>query len=130
MFKKILIANPWEIACRLAVTARRMGIQTVPLHSDADARAKHVALCDEAVHIGGNAPRDTYLRQARTSEAATATGAQPTHPGYVFLSETAAFARACAEACLVFIGPPPTAIEDMGLKAGAKQLMEKAGVPL
>jgi len=130
MFKKILIANRGEIACRVAVTARRMGIQTVALHSDADARAKHVALCDEAVHIGGNAPRDSYLRQDRIIEAATATGAQAIHPGYGFLSENAAFARACAEAGLVFIGPPPSAIEDMGLKAGAKQLMEKAGVPL
>ena len=130
MFKKILIANRGEIACRVAATARRMGIRTVAVYSDADTAAKHVAACDEAVHIGGSAPRDSYLRWDRIIEAARASGAQAVHPGYGFLSENDEFARACAEAGLVFIGPPPSAIQAMGLKAESKQLMEKAGVPL
>ena len=130
MFKKILIANRGEIACRVAATARRMAIKTVVVYSDADANAKHVAYCDEAVHIGGSAPKDSYLRWERIIEAAQATGAQAIHPGYGFLSENEAFAQACADAGLVFIGPPPSAIRAMGLKAESKQLMEKAGVPL
>jgi len=130
MFTKILIANRGEIACRVAATARRMAIRTVAVYSDADAHAKHVAACDESVHIGGNAPKDSYLRWERIIEAAQATGAQAIHPGYGFLSENEDFARACAEAGLVFIGPPPSAIKDMGLKAESKQLMERAGVPL
>jgi 3-methylcrotonyl-CoA carboxylase alpha subunit len=130
MFNKILIANRGEIACRVAATARRMAIRTVAVYSDADAHAKHVAACDESVHIGGNAPKDSYLRWERIIEAAQATGAQAIHPGYGFLSENEDFARACAEAGLVFIGPPPSAIKDMGLKAESKQLMERAGVPL
>ncbi|NKE68114.1 acetyl/propionyl/methylcrotonyl-CoA carboxylase subunit alpha [Ramlibacter sp. RBP-2] len=130
MFKKILIANRGEIACRVAATARRMAIRTVAVYSDADAGAKHVAACDEAVHIGGSAPRDSYLRWDRIIEAARATGAEAIHPGYGFLSENDEFARACAEAGLVFIGPPASAILAMGLKAESKQLMEKAGVPL
>ena len=130
MFKKILIANRGEIACRVAATARRMAIQTVAVYSDADANAKHVSACDEAVHIGGSSPKDSYLRWERIIEAAKASGAQAIHPGYGFLSENEAFARACAEAGLVFIGPPPSAIQAMGLKAESKQLMEKAGVPL
>ncbi|WP_445263698.1 acetyl-CoA carboxylase biotin carboxylase subunit [Ramlibacter sp. PS3R-8] len=130
MFKKILIANRGEIACRVAATARRMAIQTVAVYSDADARAKHVEACDEAVHIGGSAPKESYLRWERIIEAARATGAQAIHPGYGFLSENEAFATACAEAGLVFIGPPAAAIQAMGLKSESKQLMEKAGVPL
>ena len=130
MFKKILIANRGEIACRVAATARKLGIRTVAVYSDADANAKHVLACDEAVHIGGSAPRDSYLRADRIIEAAKATGAQAVHPGYGFLSENEDFAQACADAGLVFIGPPPSAIKAMGLKAAAKQLMEKAGVPL
>ncbi len=130
MFKKILIANRGEIACRVAATARRMGVQTVAVYSDADASAKHVAACDEAVHIGGSAPKDSYLRWERILEAARATGAQAVHPGYGFLSENEEFAEACAKAGLVFIGPPASAIQAMGLKAESKQLMEKAGVPL
>src|SRR5512140_2097899 len=129
MFKKILIANRGEIACRVAATARRMAIRTVAVYSDADANAKHVAACDEAVHIGGSVPKDSYLRWERILEAAKATGAQAIHPGYGFLSENEAFARACADAGLVFIGPPPSAIKAMGLKAESKQLMEKARVP-
>jgi 3-methylcrotonyl-CoA carboxylase alpha subunit len=130
MFTKILIANRGEIACRVAATTRRMAIRSVAVYSDADAHAKHVAACDEAVHIGGSAPRDSYLRWERIIEAAKATGAQAIHPGYGFLSENEEFAQACAEAGLVFIGPPPSAIKDMGLKAESKQLMERAGVPL
>ncbi|HWI81053.1 acetyl/propionyl/methylcrotonyl-CoA carboxylase subunit alpha [Ramlibacter sp.] len=130
MFSKILIANRGEIACRVASTARRMAIRTVAVYSDADANAKHVLACDEAVHIGGSAPRDSYLRWERIIEAARASGAQAVHPGYGFLSENEGFARACAEAGLVFIGPPASAIQAMGLKAESKQLMERAGVPL
>jgi len=130
MFKKILIANRGEIACRVAATARRLGVQTVAVYSDADAQAKHVSACDEAIHIGGSAPKDSYLQWARIIAAAQATGAQAIHPGYGFLSENADFARACAAAGVVFIGPPAAAIEAMGLKAESKRLMEQAGVPL
>ena len=130
MFTKILIANRGEIACRVAATARRMGVRTVAVYSDVDASAKHVAACDEAVHIGGSAPKDSYLQWQRILDAAKATGAQAIHPGYGFLSENEAFANACAEAGLVFIGPPASAIQAMGLKAESKRLMESAGVPL
>ena len=133
MFKKILIANRGEIACRVAATAKRMAIKTVAVYSDADADAKHVSFCDEAVYIGVNgssAPKDSYLRWEAIIEAAKATGAEAIHPGYGFLSENEAFAQACADNGLVFIGPPPSAIKAMGLKAESKQLMEKAGVPL
>ncbi len=130
MFKKILIANRGEIACRVAATARRLGVKTVAIYSDADTKAKHVAACDEAVHVGGSAPRDSYLQWQRIIDAAKATGAQAVHPGYGFLSENEDFAQACAAAGLVFIGPPASAIQAMGLKAESKQLMEKAGVPL
>jgi 3-methylcrotonyl-CoA carboxylase alpha subunit len=130
MFTKILIANRGEIACRVAATAARMAIRTVAVYSEADAGAKHVQACDEAVHIGGSAPKDSYLRWEKIIEVAKATGAQAIHPGYGFLSENEGFAQACADAGLVFIGPPPSAILAMGLKAESKQLMEKAGVPL
>ncbi|MES2687658.1 MAG: acetyl/propionyl/methylcrotonyl-CoA carboxylase subunit alpha [Pseudomonadota bacterium] len=130
MFKKILIANRGEIACRVAATARRMAIQTVAVYSDADADAKHVSVCDEAIHIGGSAPKDSYLRWEKIIAAAKATGAEAIHPGYGFLSENEEFAQACGDAGLVFIGPPASAIKAMGLKAESKQLMEKAGVPL
>ena len=130
MFKKILIANRGEIACRVAATAQRLGIQTVAVYSDADAQAKHVAACDEAIYIGGSAPKDSYLRWERILEAAKLTGAEAIHPGYGFLSENEDFAQACQAAGLVFIGPPASAIRAMGLKAESKQLMEKAGVPL
>lgn len=130
MFKKILIANRGEIACRVAATARRLGVKTVAVYSDADAQAKHVAVCDEAVHIGGSAPKESYLRWERIIDAAKATGAQAIHPGYGFLSENEDFAKACADAGLVFIGPPASAINAMGLKAESKRLMEQAQVPL
>ncbi|MBL8311150.1 MAG: acetyl/propionyl/methylcrotonyl-CoA carboxylase subunit alpha [Burkholderiales bacterium] len=130
MFTKILIANRGEIAVRVARTARRMGIQTVAVFSEADRDAMHVAACDEAYCIGAAAPKASYLRGDKVLEIAKLTGAQAIHPGYGFLSENEAFARQCADAGVVFIGPPPAAIEAMGLKAESKRLMEKAGVPL
>jgi 3-methylcrotonyl-CoA carboxylase alpha subunit len=130
MFHKILIANRGEIACRVAATAKRMGVRTVAVYSDADAQAAHVQACGEAVHIGGAAVADSYLQWQRILDAAVKTGAQAVHPGYGFLSENADFANACARAGLVFIGPGVAAIQAMGLKAASKQLMAKAGVPL
>jgi 3-methylcrotonyl-CoA carboxylase alpha subunit len=130
MFQKILIANRGEIACRVAATARRMAIRTVAVYSDVDAGARHVQACDEAVHLGGNAPKDSYLRWEKIIDAALAAGAQAIHPGYGFLSENQQFAQACADAGLVFVGPPASAIAAMGRKAQSKQLMARAGVPL
>ena len=130
MFKKILIANRGEIACRVAATAHGMGIRTVAVYSDADANAKHVAACDEAYRLGPPAAKESYLQGDKIIAIARQCGAQAIHPGYGFLSENAEFAEACAQAGLVFIGPPPSAIRAMGLKAESKQLMEKAGVPL
>ena len=130
MFTKILIANRGEIACRVAATARRMGIKTVAVYSEADAHSKHVAVCDEAVLIGPAAAKESYLCGDKIIAVALATGAQAVHPGYGFLSENADFADACAEAGLVFIGPPGSAMRAMGSKSAAKSLMEKADVPL
>ena len=130
MFTKILIANRGEIACRVAATARRMGIKTVAVYSEADANAKHVAVCDEAVLIGPAAAKESYLCGAKIIAVALASGAQAVHPGYGFLSENADFADACAAAGLVFIGPPACAMRAMGSKSAAKSLMEKARVPL
>jgi 3-methylcrotonyl-CoA carboxylase alpha subunit len=130
MFTKILIANRGEIACRVAATARRLGIKTVAVYSQADERARHVHACDEAVALGGHAPSESYLQWSRIIEAAQSTGAQAIHPGYGFLSENEDFAQACQDAGLVFIGPPASAIAAMGSKAAAKALMDKAGVPL
>jgi 3-methylcrotonyl-CoA carboxylase alpha subunit len=130
MFAKILIANRGEIACRVIATARRMGIRTVAVFSDADACARHVAMADEAVHIGGAAVSDSYLRGDTIISAALRTGAQAIHPGYGFLSENPDFVEAVEAAGLVFIGPPASAIRAMGLKDAAKTLMSKAGVPV
>jgi len=130
MFNKILIANRGEIACRVIDTASRLGIRTVAVYSDADVDALHVRKADEAVHIGGPAPADSYLQQQRVINAALQTGAQAVHPGYGFLSENAEFSALCAENDIVFIGPPAGAIETMGSKSAAKQAMENAGVPL
>jgi geranyl-CoA carboxylase alpha subunit len=128
-FRKILIANRGEIACRVARTARRLGYRTVAVFSDADAQAPHVQQADEAVHIGASAAAESYLNIAALLAAARATGADAVHPGYGFLSERADFAQACADAGLVFIGPPPAAIRAMGDKAQAKRRMLAAGVP-
>jgi len=130
MFDTLLIANRGEIACRVAATARRLGIRTVAVYSDADAGARHVAACDVAVHIGGPEPRASYLRADAILQAARDTGAQAIHPGYGFLSENEAFAQAAADAGIAFVGPPASAIAAMGSKSAAKALMEKAGVPL
>ena len=130
MFDTILIANRGEIACRIMETAQKMGVRCVAVYSDADAHAKHVAMADIAVHIGGAAPADSYLQGARIIEAAQATGAQAIHPGYGFLSENPDFVEAVEAAGLTFIGPSAQAIRAMGLKDAAKKLMEKAGVPV
>lgn len=130
MFGKILVANRGEIACRVMRTAKQMGIQTVAVYSDADANALHVQMADEAVHIGGSAPAESYLLMDKVIAAAEQTGAEAIHPGYGFLSENAAFCKRCADAGVVFIGPPVGAIESMGSKSAAKSIMEAAGVPL
>jgi 3-methylcrotonyl-CoA carboxylase alpha subunit len=130
MFGKILIANRGEIACRVIATARRLGIATVAVYSDADPTARHVALADEAWPIGPAPARQSYLVSERVLDAAKRSGAQAIHPGYGFLSENADFAEACAQAGIVFIGPPAAAIRAMGSKAAAKALMESSGVPL
>ncbi len=130
MFSKLLIANRGEIACRIIRTARRMGISTVAVFSDADEGALHVASADEAYRIGPAAPRESYLRIEAILQAARRSGVQAVHPGYGFLSENAGFAEACAAAGLVFVGPPAAAIRAMGGKSEAKALMERAGVPL
>ncbi len=130
MFDTLLIANRGEIACRVAATARRLGIRTVAVYSDADANARHVAACDVAVHIGGPEPRASYLRADAILQAARDTGAGAIHPGYGFLSENEAFAEAAEQAGIAFVGPPASAIAAMGSKSAAKSLMEKAGVPL
>jgi 3-methylcrotonyl-CoA carboxylase alpha subunit len=130
MFDKILIANRGEIACRIAATARRMGIRTVAVYSDADARAAHVAACDEAYRLGPAPARESYLQGELIIEIARRCGAQAIHPGYGFLSENEQFARSVHDACLVFIGPPASAIAAMGSKSAAKALMERARVPL
>ena len=130
MFSKILIANRGEIACRVAATAKRLGVNTVAVYSDADREAKHVAVCDEAVYLGGSSPKDSYLKGDTIIAIAKETGAQAIHPGYGFLSENADFAQACQDAGLVFIGPSADAIRAMGGKSESKRLMEAAGVPL
>ena len=128
MFKKILIANRGEIACRIMRTARRMGIATVAVYSDADAGTPHVMMADEAVHIGGSASADSYLRGERIIEAAQQTGAEAIHPGFGFLSENAGFVAAVEAAGLVFVGPGTEAIAVMGDKIESKTLAMKAGV--
>ena len=130
MFDKILIANRGEIACRVIRTAKQMGIRTVAVYSDADADAMHVAMADEAYHIGPAPARESYLRPEIILEVARRSGAQAVHPGYGFLSENADFSEACSQAGIVFIGPPPKAIRAMGSKSAAKRIMEAAGVPL
>jgi 3-methylcrotonyl-CoA carboxylase alpha subunit len=130
MLKSVLIANRGEIACRVIKTAKRLGLRTIAVYSDADADALHVAMADEAVRIGWPLARDSYLKSDAVIQAAKQTGAEAIHPGYGFLSENAKFAEACAEAKIAFVGPPATAIRAMGGKSEAKALMAKAGVPL
>jgi 3-methylcrotonyl-CoA carboxylase alpha subunit len=130
MFRRILIANRGEIACRIIATARRLGISTVAVYSDADARARHVELADEAWPIGPAPARESYLRIDAIVDVARKSGAEAIHPGYGFLAENADFAEACAARDIVFVGPPPAAIRAMGSKSAAKAMMERSGVPL
>jgi 3-methylcrotonyl-CoA carboxylase alpha subunit len=130
MFASVLIANRGEIACRVARTARRLGLRTIAVYSEADADAPHVRLCDEAYLIGPAPARESYLSSDKLLAAAKESGAACIHPGYGFLSENAEFAEACAQAGIVFVGPPPAAIRAMGLKDRAKALMSEAGVPV
>ena len=129
MIQSLLIANRGEIACRIIRTARRLGIRTVAVYSDADAQALHVRSADEAVHIGPSPVRESYLLGDKIIAAAKQTGAQAVHPGYGFLSENAEFAQAVTDAGLIWVGPNPSSITAMGLKDAAKRLMSQAGVP-
>jgi 3-methylcrotonyl-CoA carboxylase alpha subunit len=130
MLKSLLIANRGEIACRVIRTTRRLGIRTVAVYSDADAKAQHVRIADEAVHIGPSPARESYLRGDTIIAAAKATAAEAIHPGYGFLSENADFAQAVIDAGLIWVGPKPDSIRAMGLKDAAKKLMAEAGVPV
>jgi 3-methylcrotonyl-CoA carboxylase alpha subunit len=130
MFNSLLVANRGEIACRVIRTARRLGLRTIAVHSDADACGLHVAMADRSVRIGPAPARESYLSIEAILAAARATGAEAIHPGYGFLSENPAFAEACQAAGIVFVGPPASAIRAMGLKDAAKALMIKAGVPV
>src|SRR3954447_14496696 len=126
MIRSLLIANRGEIACRIIRTARRMGIRTVAVYSDADAKALHVRQADEAVHIGASPARESYLVGEKIIAAAKATGAEAIHPGYGFLSENADFAQAVIDAGLIWVGPKPESIRAMGLKDAAKKSMAEA----
>jgi acetyl-CoA carboxylase biotin carboxylase subunit len=130
VFKKILIANRGEIACRVARAARALGVRTVAVYSDADASALHVSACDEAVRLGPAPARESYLDATKVLEAARATGAEAIHPGYGFLSEQADFADGCANAGIVFVGPPAGAMRALKDKAQARAVMRAAGVPV
>ena len=130
MMKSLLIANRGEIACRVIRTARELGIRTIAVYSDADAKALHVRMADEAVHIGPSPARESYLVGEKIIEAAKATGAEAIHPGYGFLSENSDFAQAVIDAGLIWVGPKPDSIRAMGLKDAAKKLMAEAGVPV
>src|SRR5215210_6474380 len=130
MITSLLIANRGEIACRIIRTARRMGIRTVAVYTDADAKALNVRQADEAVHIGPSPARESYLVGERIIAAAKATKAEAIHPGYGFLSENADFAQSVIDAGLVWVGPRPASIRAMGLKDAAKRLMADAGVPV
>ena len=130
MISSLLIANRGEIACRVIRTARELGIRTVAVYSDADAKALHVREADEAVHIGPSAARESYLVSEKIIAAAKETGAEAIHPGYGFLSENADFAQAVIDAGLMWVGPKPDSIRAMGLKDAAKKLMADAGVPV
>ena len=130
MFRTLLIANRGEIAYRIARTAHRMGLRTIAVYSEADRDAQHVQACDEAVCIGPAGVAESYLNIANIIEAAQKSGAEAVHPGYGFLSENARFASAVMDAGMVWVGPPPAAIDSMGSKSGAKAILEPAGVPM
>src|SRR4051812_18380684 len=130
MFRKILIANRGEIACRVARAAKALGVRTVAVYSDADKDSLHVASCDEAVHLGPSPARESYLNAEKVLKAAKDTQAEAIHPGYGFLSEQADFAQACADAHVVFVGPPPGAMRAIKDKAQARAVMRGAGVPV
>jgi urea carboxylase len=130
MFRKVLIANRGEVACRILRTLRRMGIGSVAVYSDADRHAPHVLQADEAIHLGPSAVAESYLREDKLIAAARNCGAQAIHPGYGFLSESAEFARACEAAGIVFIGPTPAQIRDFGLKHTARSIAARADIPL
>ncbi len=130
MFSSVLVANRGEIACRIFRTARAMGLRTIAVYSDADRKADHVEMADEAIYIGGPRPEESYLRAESIIRAALESGAECIHPGYGFLAENAAFAEACPVAGITFVGPPPGAIRSMGRKDEAKELMRAAGVPV
>src|SRR5688572_20645293 len=129
MFSKVLIANRGEIACRVLRTCRRLGIRTVAIYSDADERAMHAALADEAVRVGPAPVKESYLQIDAVVAAAKQTGAEAVHPGYGLLSERSAFARAVAQAGIVFIGPPPEVLDALGDKMKARHVAKAAGVP-
>src|SRR5437660_7386212 len=130
MISRLLIANRGEIALRIIVACRELGIESVAVYSDADARAPHVVAADRAVHIGPAPPIDSYLSIARLMDAVAMSGADAVHPGYGFLSENAAFAGACEKAGVTFVGPPSRVIAQMGSKIEARRLMGAAGVPV
>src|SRR5262245_35284310 len=130
MFKSVLIANRGEISCRVARSGKRLMTRTIAVYSEADARALHVRVCDEAHAIGASPPAQSYLSIDKLIATAKAARAECIHPGYGFLSENADFAQACLDAGIVFVGPPAQAIRAMGLKDRAKRLMEKAGIPV
>src|SRR5262245_33825574 len=129
MFHKLLIANRAEIACRITRTAHRLGLKVAAVYSEADTRARHVRLADEAWNIGPGPAAESYLSVEKILQAAKQAGADAIHPGYGFLSENAGFSAACAAAGIAFVGPPASAIESMGSKSAAKARMQKAGVP-